>query len=479
MKEEKCLFVDLDGTLIKSDLLFECLVPIIKNYFYAIFLAPFWLLKGKAYLKDKFSDLVSINPEILPYNNNVLEYIRKEKENGSKIILATASNIKLAKSISDYLGIFDDVIASSKEENLKGKNKLNKIKLYIENNNTNKEFSYIGDSEADVKIFNETNIPIVVGNKNVFNKIKSKNDKTTFVDGENDFSLKKFFKMIRTYQWVKNFLIFLPLILAHKFLDVNLLLKALVAFFSFSFLASSVYIINDIMDVESDRIHPSKKNRPIASGAVKISSALKVAFILMPLSFIISIFLGKEFLFVLLTYFITTSCYSFYLKKIMLVDILFLSLLYTVRIFAGGVALNIYLSPWLFMFSLFFFFSLACAKRYSELYAVRNNLQDEIKGRGYQAQDLEQIQIFGSSSGYIAILIFALYIQSDISMKLYKTPSFFWALCPIMLYWISRVWLLSHRGQMTQDPIIFALKDKVSYVVLILSIIIFGVAKYV
>ena len=479
MKEEKCLFVDLDGTLIKSDLLFECLVPIIKNYFYAIFLAPFWLLKGKAYLKDKFSDLVSINPEILPYNNNVLEYIRKEKENGSKIILATASNIKLAKSISDYLGIFDDVIASSKEENLKGKNKLNKIKLYIENNNTNKEFSYIGDSEADVKIFNETNIPIVVGNKNVFNKIKSKNDKTTFVDGENDFSLKKFFKMIRTYQWVKNFLIFLPLILAHKFLDVNLLLKALVAFFSFSFLASSVYIINDIMDVESDRIHPSKKNRPIASGAVKISSALKVVFILMPLSFIISIFLGKEFLFVLLTYFITTSCYSFYLKKIMLVDILILSLLYTVRIFAGGVSLNIYLSPWLFMFSMFFFFSLACAKRYSELYAVRNNLQDEIKGRGYQAQDLEQIQIFGSSSGYIAILIFALYIQSEISMKLYKTPSFFWALCPIMLYWISRVWLLSHRGQMTQDPIIFALKDKVSYVVLILSIIIFGVAKYV
>lgn len=479
MKEEKCLFVDLDGTLIKSDLLFECLVPIIKNYFYAIFLAPFWLLKGKAYLKDKFSDLVSINPEILPYNNNVLEYIRKEKENGSKIILATASNIKLAKSISDYLGIFDDVIASSKEENLKGKNKLNKIKSYIENNNINKEFSYIGDSEADVKIFNETNIPIVVGNKNVFNKIKSKNDKTTFVDGENDFSLKKFFKMIRTYQWVKNFLIFLPLILAHKFLDVNLLLKALVAFFSFSFLASSVYIINDIMDVESDRIHPSKKNRPIASGAVKISSALKVAFILMPLSFIISIFLGKEFLFVLLTYFITTSCYSFYLKKIMLVDILILSLLYTVRMFAGGVALNIYLSPWLFMFSMFFFFSLACAKRYSELYAVRNNLQDEIKGRGYQAQDLEQIQIFGSSSGYIAILIFALYIQSDISMKLYKTPSFFWALCPIMLYWISRVWLLSHRGQMTQDPIIFALKDKVSYVVLILSIIIFGVAKYV
>ena len=479
MKEEKCLFVDLDGTLIKSDLLFECLVPIIKNYFYAIFLAPFWLLKGKAYLKDKFSDLVSINPEILPYNNNVLEYIRKEKENGSKIILATASNIKLAKSISDYLGIFDDVIASSKEENLKGKNKLNKIKLYIKNNNINKEFSYIGDSEADVKIFNETNIPIVVGNKNVFNKIKSKNDKTSFVDGENDFSLKKFFKMIRTYQWVKNFLIFLPLILAHKFLDVNLLLKALVAFFSFSFLASSVYIINDIMDVESDRIHPSKKNRPIASGAVKISSALKVAFILMPLSFIISIFLGKEFLFVLLTYFITTSCYSFYLKKIMLVDILILSLLYTVRIFAGGVALNIYLSPWLFMFSMFFFFSLACAKRYSELYAVRNNLQDEIKGRGYQAQDLEQIQIFGSSSGYIAILIFALYIQSDISMKLYKTPSFFWALCPIMLYWISRVWLLSHRGQMTQDPIIFALKDKVSYVVLILSIIIFGVAKYV
>ena len=479
MKEEKCLFVDLDGTLIKSDLLFECLVPIIKNYFYAIFLAPFWLLKGKAYLKDKFSDLVSINPEILPYNNNVLEFIKKEKENGKKIILATASNHKLAKTISDYLGIFDDVIASSKEENLKGKNKLNKIKSYIENNDVNKEFSYIGDSEADVKIFKETANPVVVGNKVVFNSVKSNNENTIFLDSENNFTLKKFFRMIRTYQWVKNFLIFLPLILAHKFFDVNLLFKALVAFFSFSFLASSVYIINDIMDVESDRMHPTKKNRPIASGSVKMSSALKIAFLFMPLSFVISIFLGKEFLLVLLTYFITTSLYSFYLKKIMLIDVLILSLLYTVRIFAGGTALSIYLSPWLFMFSMFFFFSLACAKRYSELYAVRNNLQGEIKGRGYQGTDLEQIQIFGSSSGYMAVLIFALYIQSDVSMKLYKTPSFFWALCPIMLYWISRVWLLSHRGQMTQDPIIFALKDRVSYVILILSVVIFGVAKYV
>ncbi|MGI6681309.1 MAG: UbiA family prenyltransferase [Bdellovibrionota bacterium] len=477
-KEKECLFVDLDGTLIKGDLLYECLISIIKKSFFSIFFIPIWLLKGKAYLKEKFSLLIELNVELLPYNQEVVAYIKAKKEKGIRIILATASNHNLAKPISGFLGLFDDVIASNKKENLKGKNKLKKIKSYLSDNNFSKEFSYIGDSTADIVIFNEAKEPIIVGNEKIYNKIKLKNKNAKFIAESAKFSITSFLSMIRTYQWVKNLLIFIPLILSHKFLNIDLVLKAIVAFFSFSFLASSVYIINDIFDINADRMHPSKKHRAIASGDIPISLGLKTVIFLIPFSIVISLSLGKEFLLILTLYFITTTLYSIFFKKIVLVDILILSLLYTVRILAGGVALNIALSPWLAMFSLFMFFSLACAKRYAELYAVKNNLQHKIMGRGYQASDLEQIQIFGSSSGYIAVLIFALYIQSDVSVRLYKTPSFLWGLCPLMLYWISRVWLISHRGQMEQDPIIFAMKDKASYIILVFVVIIFVVAKY-
>lgn len=478
MRTSKLLFVDLDKTLIKSDLLYEALIYLVKTHFFSLFLLPFYLFKGKAFFKHKVCALLSLNAETLPYNKSVLEYIKKEKENGKKIILATASNECLANPIAESVKVFDDVISSNKEINLKGKNKLNRIKEYVKENNE-ETFSYIGDSESDVQIFAECETPVVVGNKNVFEKVKEKNQNAKYIEESSKLTFKRFLKMIRVHQWAKNTLIFVPIILAHKIFDFKLLLDGITAFFSFSFLASFVYIINDIADLDADREHPTKKHRCFASGEVFIGTGLKIAFVLLLLSFVISIRLGQEFISILLLYFIITNLYSFLLKKLVIIDVITLSFLYTIRVIAGGYPFNIYLSPWLFMFSFFIFFSLACAKRYSELYAVKNHLQSKINGRGYRANDLEQMQIFGSASGYLAILIFALYVHLGIPERLYKSTQTLWLLCPVLLYWISRIWLFSHRGEMTQDPLVFALKDKASYVVLILGIIIFGVAKYV
>lgn len=475
MVNQKYLFVDLDGTLVKSDLLYESVISLLKNDITHLFTIPLSLLKGKAFFKNKVSSLLSLDVSLLPYNQEVLNFIKEEKKKNTKIILATASNKKIAEDVCNYLNIFDDFIASDDNLNLKSKNKLKKILEY-----TNSEaFSYIGDNNCDIPILAKSKTPIVVGNKYVFNKVSKENSNVIFIKECAKLTLKNFFTMIRTYQWVKNFLIFVPIFLAHKFLNFDLLFKAVVAFFSFSFLASSVYIFNDLIDLDADRMHPIKKKRVFASGLVPIASGVKVACLLFVFSIVISIFLGKDFLSALCTYFLLTTFYSFCLKKIVLLDVIALSILYTVRILAGGIALDIYLSPWLFMFSLFIFFSLACAKRYSELFAVKAQLQKKINGRGYQVSDLEQIQIFGSSSGYMAVLIFALYIQNGIPVGLYKNATYLWLLCPLLLYWISRIWLVSHRGQMNQDPIIFALKDKASYVILFLSVFIFGVAKYV
>ncbi len=475
MAKQKFLFVDLDGTLVKTDLLFESIISLLKMNLLYIFILPLCLLGGKAFFKNKIASLLSLNVSLLPYNQQVLELLKGEKEKGTKIILATASNQNIAKGVCDYLKIFDDFISSDINENLRGKSKLKKIQEYTNGEN----FSYIGDSDCDIPILESSYEPIVVGNRRIFNKVKEENDNAVFIEECSKLTVLRFFKMIRVYQWVKNFLIFVPIILAHRFLNFDLLYKAIIAFFSFSFLASSVYILNDLADLNADRAHPTKKNRVFASGAMPISVGLEIAILLFISAISFSIFLGKDFLIVLFTYFSVTTFYSFYLKKVVLLDIIALSILYTLRILAGGIPLDIYLSPWLFMFSLFIFFSLACAKRYSELYSVRNQLQQKINGRGYQVSDLEQIQIFGSSSGYIAILIFALYIQNGIPVELYKDATYLWFLCPLLLYWISRIWLVSHRGQMDQDPIIFALKDKASYVILFLSIFIFGIAKYV
>ena len=278
-------------------------------------------------------------------------------------------------------------------------------------------------------------------------------------------------RAIRIHQWVKNLILFVPMITAHRFTDSALFMHALVAFFSFGMCASAVYLINDLVDLESDRQHEHKRNRPLASGAMSVNQAL----ILIPLLLMLGIFLGYlvsiNYLLVSVLYFLTTLGYSFLFKQIVLVDIIVLAILYTIRVVAGGIATNLEVSQWLIGFSLFFFVSLACIKRFSELFNQRKREQSEIKGRGYIVGDLELISQFGIASGCVAVLVLALYITSADVTVIYSSPRMLWIMCPMLMYWISRLWLIAHRGLVHDDPIVFAIKDRVSYVVGFLSLV--------
>lgn len=279
----------------------------------------------------------------------------------------------------------------------------------------------------------------------------------------------QFPKVLRLHQWVKNLLLFVPALTAHRWLDKDVLFKSTLAFLSFSLVASSVYIINDLIDVKSDRLHPRKKNRPFASNSFPLALGVGLVPLLISLGLGLAMFVGHEFIFVLSIYFAMTLLYSIYAKRLLLWDVIILASLYTIRIFAGSAASGVPVSKWLLAFSLFIFLSLALAKRVSELKVHQQKTGEVIPGRGYQTIDEEALSNLGSASGYLSVLVFALYVNSTEVTQFYRYPETLWFTCPLILYWISRIWIISNRGQLHDDPIVFAIKDKVSYLVLLLT----------
>jgi 4-hydroxybenzoate polyprenyltransferase len=283
-------------------------------------------------------------------------------------------------------------------------------------------------------------------------------------------SLTVFLRAIRIHQWVKNLLLFVPIFTAHRYLDFIKLQHGVLAFFSFGLCASSVYLINDMIDIEADKAHERKRMRPIASGLMSLTSARWTAALFLFIAIFIAQLISIQFVSVLVSYFIITTAYSFFLKQQALVDIITLSLLYTIRVIAGGIATGLEVSQWLIGFSLFFFVSLACVKRFSELWNLRLTEKISAAGRGYVVDDLELISQFGLSTGCVAVLVFALYVTSSDVTLLYRFPRLLWLICPLLLFWISRLWLLAHRGLVHDDPIVFAIRDRVSYIVGLLAV---------
>ena len=277
--------------------------------------------------------------------------------------------------------------------------------------------------------------------------------------------MKIFLKAIRIHQWAKNILIFIPLMAAHKIGDIDVLRENILAFFSFSFCASAVYLLNDLMDLEADRLHEIKQHRPLASGKFPLSAARLLIPIFFVISFLIALTLTRNFLYVLSFYVVLTTAYSFKLKKIVLVDVMVLAILYTTRIFAGALAGSVELSPWLLVFSMFLFSSLAFVKRFSEIQLLHLKNSESGFGRGYMGKDISVIGDLGVASGYVSVLVMALYVSSSDIRELYSQPHLMWLICPMLMYWISRVWLLTRRGQMHSDPILFAVTDPTSYII--------------
>ncbi len=473
-KEQHPLFVDLDGTLVSTDTLWESCLLFIKRYPLQLWLLIIWLFHGKAYFKEQLAMKVIPDAEILPYQAEVIEYISNAKASKRDVYLITAANQRIANSISKFHNIFTATIGSTSKLNLKGKNKLDVIQSII----GKKNFDYIGDSKTKSIIWRAAHTAIISsGSYRRANQLNIDQDKIIVLPERGENIFRQWLKTLRVHQWSKNLLLFLALFMSHRILDPNLFKQVLVAFFSFSLSASAVYILNDLFDLEADRKHPSKKNRPFASGQLSIINGIFAIPFLLILSFLLAInMLPNIFTIVLIIYLITTTSYSLYLKEKLFIDVIILGVLYTLRVLAGGLAVGIEVSSWLLGFSWFFFLSLAFLKRYTDLMFIKNNNQEELFGRGYSIIDLEIVQKVGITSGFSSLIILALYINSEQIAVLYKQPALILLAIPILLYWLMRMWFVAHRGKMTEDPIVFAIKDKTSYIMFLLLLMVLIVA---
>jgi len=479
------LFVDLDGTLIDGDLLHESLAGAVRQDLGVLFRIPFWVARGRVELKLRLAELDSVEVETLPYRQDVLGFLREERLTGRRIVLATASHRALAEKVAAHLKCFDAVIATD-GENVKGLTKLKLIRRHLSEQGEGESFEYMGDSRADEPIFGASVGYFVVGSRK-FGGIEAV-QRRRFDSGRRLGSkVAGVLKLIRPHQWAKNALIFVPVLAGQRILDLATVGSATLAVVVFSLLASSVYVFNDLLDLSSDRRHHRKRLRPLASGRVSIVEGVVLGMGLLVVAAGLGVAtLPAVFVAWAGVYFVVSTLYSVVLKRKLLVDVLCLAALYTLRILAGGAATGIVVSHWLLAFSMFMFLSLAFVKRYTELAMALEGAKGRVldsrgvkaSGRGYFEVDLDLIRSVGPTAGYLAVLVLALFVSSPEVATNYRTPTYLYGLCPVVLYWVTRVWFLAQRRELHDDPVVFALGDRHSYVVALLCVAILLVAKF-
>jgi 4-hydroxybenzoate polyprenyltransferase len=458
------LCVDLDGTLIHSDLLIESILMLLSQNPLMIFAILGWLLRGKAFMKREVARRVELNPAALPYNEPLLRWL-KQQYGTRKIVLCTASDTTLACVVANHVTIFGEVIASNGVRNLSGARKAEElIERYGE-----RGFDYVGNAWVDLHVWKHSRSAIVVETGSSLSQAAAKLTLVEHRFASPYAGVRTWLKALRVHQWVKNALVFLPILASHRLLEADALIRSLLSFLCFGMCASSVYLTNDLLDLTADRQHHRKRHRPFAAGTLPLIAGPVVAFLLLAAGMTLAYFVSDVFLAVLISYYILTSAYSLRLKRIVMLDVIVLATLYTTRILGGTAAIHSKPSFWLLAFSMFIFLSLAMVKRYTELLVLQHSGKVKISGRGYDVGDIPLIQSLGGSSGYLAVLVLALYVDSTASVALYRHPHYLWMLCPLLLYWISRIWAIAHRGIMHDDPVIFAVTDKVSRAVLLLA----------
>ena len=465
------LVVDLDGTLIRSDMIFETFWGAFGRDWRTPFLSVMALRRGRAALKQHLAGAATPDFTTLPYDPAVIDYITAWRAKGGRTALVTASNEQIAKKIAEQVGLFDDVYGSDGTRNLKGKTK---AALLLENY-PEAGFVYIGDSETDLPVWKKAKRAVVV---NASAALRRKAG-ALGVDVEHISSApptpRAYLKALRPHQWLKNALVFLPMLVAHQF-DATTLLQGLLTFAAFSALASSVYVLNDILDLSADRAHPRKRNRPFASGAIAIAHGTWMAAGLLALGAVLAALASVELLGIMAVYYALTMAYSLHLKQRLIIDIFVLAGLYTVRIVGGGAATGIELSVWLLAFSIFFFFALAAVKRQAELVDSLQRGQLGATGRGYHVDDLPLMSQIATGAGFVSVLVLALYVNSPNVAELYGFPPALWGICLVLLYWITRLVMVTHRGNMHDDPVVYAVTDRISQVcgILVLGFVLLG-----
>jgi 4-hydroxybenzoate polyprenyltransferase/phosphoserine phosphatase len=456
---DRPLVVDLDGTLVRSDLLIETgFAEVARNPLSLLALCR-TLIQGKAALKHRLAESAEFDPSVLPYDEAVLGRIRKAKEEGRQVYLASASNQRLVKAVADHLGLFTGWFASDETVNLAGDTKARRLVMEFGEGG----YDYVGNDAADLPVWATAAQAIAIrAPASVRRALVQRGQEVEHLSAEQP-TWRTWAKLFRVHQYVKNVLVFIPLFLAHQF-SLDLVTKAVLAAVAFSLCASSVYVLNDLVDLQADRQHPTKRNRPLASGAIPPIDGVVAAPILFVASMLVAASVSFQFLAVMLGYFVLTTAYSFILKRKMLVDVIALAMLYVIRLVAGAVAVQVVFSEWLLAFSMFFFMALALIKRYVELAVRTDSGLSEPENRNYKLSDLEVVGGLAAAAGFNAVTVFALYISSDTVHSLYRRPQLLWLICPVLLYWISRALMMAHRRHMDDDPIAFALRDKNSIV---------------
>mgnify|MGYP001225630775 CR=1 FL=1 len=447
------LAVDLDGTLIATDLLWEGLFLLLRKNPLLLLMVPIWAFQGPARLKLEIAKRVDIDPAALPYREALVERLRQEKQGGRVIVLATGTPRKFADAIAKHLGCFDAVLATDGLENFTSATKRKALVAAYGDGG----FDYAGNSRHDLKVFDAAREAIVVAPDRSAARWQAEHG-AELVETPKP-TLKTVAKMLRVHQWLKNGLIAVPMVLSHEYFNMGMLVACVLAFISFSAAASAIYIVNDFFDLSLDRGHPTKRRRPFASGMLSMRFGLISMVLLLGISITTATFLPIEFGIVLAVYLAITTAYSFSLKRMLLLDVLTLAGLYTVRILAGAAAATGDGSFLLLGFSLFFFLFRALVKRYVELRSTALVVGERIAGRGYRAEDQEIVAQAGMASAFSSALVLALYIDSDAVRELYPHPWMVWPLAPIVLYLAIRVWILARRDELHDDPVVFIVSD--------------------
>ncbi|TDU28704.1 4-hydroxybenzoate polyprenyltransferase [Panacagrimonas perspica] len=457
------LCVDLDGTLTPVDTLHEGLIALAKSSPLSLFALPAQISRGKAAFKAFVAERAPLDAEVLPIRPDLLEWLHTQKNAGRHLVLVTASDRRTAEAVAERVGLFDEVIASDGQRNLAGQAKREVLVQRF----GEKGFDYAGNDVPDLQVWRSAAHAIVVGDEALTRKAAE----VCAVDRRfpaSQRTARTWIRALRLHQWVKNALVFMPALLAHQIGEPATLIQALLAFLAFGLCASSVYVFNDLLDLPSDRRHARKRNRPFAEGLLPAKDGVIAGTGLLLGSAAVAATVGPWFCLALAAYYLLTWAYSLRLKRVALIDVMMLAGLYTMRIIAGSAATLIWPSFWLLGFSVFMFLSLGIAKRFAELDDAKQAGAQLSHGRGYGANDLPLLQSLGTSAGYCSIVVLALYINSAASGALYTHAKALWLLPPVMLFWISRVWLVTSRGQMHDDPIVFALRDRVSLVLAVL-----------
>jgi 4-hydroxybenzoate polyprenyltransferase len=456
------LCVDLDGTLVKSDTLLDSLMVLVRTHPFAALMTPFWALQSKAALKSRVASRVNLDVTQLPYNHALVEFLKTARASGRRLYLVTGADQKLAARVADHLGLFDEVLASDGTTNLTGSKKLEGLRQRFGEHG----YDYIGNGFVDLPLLQYAGTAMLANPAWMLRtRLRSRGVAVEKEFNDRPSWPRSLFKSIRLHQWAKNLLILLPPLLAHN-LNLRVMANAVIAFFCFSLCASATYMVNDLLDIESDRRHPRKRFRAFAAGNLTVVTGAVISALFFVVAFAGAIFLlPTVFVSWLGVYLVATLSYSLYFKRVVLLDVLLLSGLYTLRVLAGGGATSVPISPWLSAFSIFLFLSLAMVKRFSELQNARTRGGVLLNGRGYLLGDIEQLRSFGTASAYAAVVVFSLYINGREMTALYHHPGRLWLITPLMILWLSRVWLLASRGELDEDPVIFAVTDRMSLLI--------------